>query len=164
MTLMTKPDRDIKKLQTPFQYKVQLRLEKAGKLVFITEARRTKERQAELYAQWRTKPWKIITMTLKSKHVDWVAIDFWFLGKVLYPPTKDPVWEQVTNLGKAFGMNRGGDWEKFKDFPHMEDNWLTLEQQLKVNSALYNKTTNISLQNALHVANESIRLFLASNK
>ncbi len=41
----------------------------------VVEGLRTKERQAELYAQGRTKPGKIVTWTLKSKHIDGKAVD-----------------------------------------------------------------------------------------
>ena len=41
----------------------------------VIEGLRTKERQAELYAQGRTKPGKIVTWTMKSKHIDGLAVD-----------------------------------------------------------------------------------------
>ncbi len=43
--------------------------------VIVTEGRRSRERQAELYAQGRTKPGKIVTWTLNSKHIDGKAVD-----------------------------------------------------------------------------------------
>jgi len=41
----------------------------------VLEGRRTKARQAELYAQGRTTPGKIVTDTLKSKHLTGDAVD-----------------------------------------------------------------------------------------
>jgi peptidoglycan L-alanyl-D-glutamate endopeptidase CwlK len=41
----------------------------------VVEGLRTKERQAELYAQGRTKPGKVITWTMKSKHITGDAVD-----------------------------------------------------------------------------------------
>lgn len=41
----------------------------------VIEGRRSEARQAELYAQGRTKPGKIVTWTLKSKHIDGLAVD-----------------------------------------------------------------------------------------
>ena len=41
----------------------------------VIEGLRTKQRQAELYAQGRTKPGKIVTWTMKSKHIDGLAVD-----------------------------------------------------------------------------------------
>ena len=43
--------------------------------VLVVEGVRTKERQAALYAQGRTKPGRIVTWTLKSKHIDGLAVD-----------------------------------------------------------------------------------------
>lgn len=44
----------------------------------VFEARRSQERQNRLYAQWRTRPWKIVTRTLTSNHKDWNAVDIVF--------------------------------------------------------------------------------------
>lgn len=41
----------------------------------VVEGLRTKERQAELFAQGRTKPGKIVTWTLASKHITGDAVD-----------------------------------------------------------------------------------------
>lgn len=41
----------------------------------VLEGLRTVERQKELYAQGRTKPGKIVTWTMKSKHIDGLAVD-----------------------------------------------------------------------------------------
>lgn len=41
----------------------------------VVEGLRTKQRQEELYAQGRTKPGKVVTWTMKSKHIDGLAVD-----------------------------------------------------------------------------------------
>jgi peptidoglycan LD-endopeptidase CwlK len=41
----------------------------------VVEGLRTKERQAELFAQGRTKPGKIVTWTMASKHITGDAVD-----------------------------------------------------------------------------------------
>lgn len=41
----------------------------------VVEGKRTLQRQTELYAQGRTKPGKVVTWTMKSKHLDGKAID-----------------------------------------------------------------------------------------
>ena len=41
----------------------------------VVEGRRTLARQQELYAQGRTKPGKVVTWTMKSKHIDGLAVD-----------------------------------------------------------------------------------------
>jgi peptidoglycan L-alanyl-D-glutamate endopeptidase CwlK len=43
--------------------------------VCVVEGVRTKARQAELYAQGRTKPGKVVTWTLNSKHIGGMAVD-----------------------------------------------------------------------------------------
>lgn len=43
--------------------------------LFVVEGLRTRERQAELYAQGRTKPGKKVTWTLHSKHLEGKAVD-----------------------------------------------------------------------------------------
>jgi peptidoglycan L-alanyl-D-glutamate endopeptidase CwlK len=50
----------------------------------VVEGVRTPERQRELYAQGRTKPGKVVTWTLKSKHIDGLAVDLapWVNGAV----------------------------------------------------------------------------------
>ena len=41
----------------------------------VVEGLRSKQRQAQLYAQGRTTAGKIVTWTLKSKHIDGLAVD-----------------------------------------------------------------------------------------
>jgi D-alanyl-D-alanine dipeptidase len=41
----------------------------------VVEGLRTKQRQEGLYAQGRTKAGKIVTWTMKSKHIDGLAVD-----------------------------------------------------------------------------------------
>ena len=41
----------------------------------VVEGVRTLNRQEELYAQGRTKPGKIVTWTMKSKHIEGFAVD-----------------------------------------------------------------------------------------
>ena len=43
--------------------------------VIVVEGVRTKQRQRDLFAQGRTKPGKIVTWTLMSKHIDGLAVD-----------------------------------------------------------------------------------------
>jgi hypothetical protein len=62
-------DRDINKLVEPFKSKViKFLADKRIKelWVIVTEAYRSQQRQNELYAQWRTKPWPIVTSNFFS--------------------------------------------------------------------------------------------------
>ena len=43
--------------------------------IMVVEGLRSKERQAQLYAQGRTTPGNKVTWTLKSKHIDGLAVD-----------------------------------------------------------------------------------------
>lgn len=43
--------------------------------VIVVEGLRTKARQVDLYAQGRTKPGKVVTWTLDSKHIQGRAVD-----------------------------------------------------------------------------------------
>lgn len=43
--------------------------------LIVIEGLRTKARQQQLYDQGRTKPGRIVTWTLKSKHIDGMAVD-----------------------------------------------------------------------------------------
>lgn len=102
--------------------------------ILVIEGLRTKERQAELYAQGRTKPGKVVTWTLLSKHIDGKAVDVVLLrdGKIDWD---DP--SAFTELGKImletasqFGIQLrwGYDWDGDKtlrekgenDGPHFE--------------------------------------------
>ena len=89
--------------------------EENGIHLIITEGRRTKERQAELYAQGRTKPGKIVTWTMNSDHLTGKAFDIveWN-GEINW----DSDWEYLGKLGKECGLKWGGDWEKTPDYPH----------------------------------------------
>ena len=46
-----------------------------GYRLIVTEGVRTKDRQRQLYDQGRTKPGKVVTWTLSSKHIDGLAVD-----------------------------------------------------------------------------------------
>ena len=43
--------------------------------VIVVEGVRTIQRQQDLYAQGRTKPGKVVTWTMNSKHIDGLAVD-----------------------------------------------------------------------------------------
>jgi len=84
----------------------------------ITEGLRTKERQAELVAQKKSK-------TMNSRHLTGHAIDFMAIvdGKGTW------VWkyyETIANTIKACAkelgveIDWGGDWVGFRDGPHIE--------------------------------------------
>ena len=99
----------------------------------VMEGVRTLERQRELYAQGRTAPGKIVTWTMKSKHIEGKAVDL-----VPYPldwndlekfnKIKDAMFQAARELD--VNLRWGADWdgdgnyrEKGEyDSPHFEIN------------------------------------------
>lgn len=99
----------------------------------VMEGVRTLERQRELYAQGRTAPGKIVTWTMKSKHIEGKAVDL-----VPYPldwndldkfnKIKDAMFKAAKELD--VNLRWGADWdcdgnyrEKGEyDSPHFEIN------------------------------------------
>jgi len=96
---------------------------KEGINVIITQGLRTIEEQNELYAQGRTKPGKIVTNARGgySYHNFGLAFDFAILkddGIVSW--NVDDKWKRVGAIGKSLGLEWGGDWKDFKDYPHFQ--------------------------------------------
>lgn len=102
--------------------------------LFVVEGLRTKERQAELYAQGRTKPGKIVTWTMASKHLEGRAVDLAPIadGVILWNDSKkfDAIALAMYSSAKELGVTVrwGADWnsngkprEKGEtDSPHWE--------------------------------------------
>lgn len=96
---------------------------KDGINIIITQGLRTIEEQNELYAQGRTKTGKIVTNARGgySYHNFGLAFDFAVLnadGSVNW--NVDEKWKRVGQLGKSLGLEWGGDWKDFKDYPHFQ--------------------------------------------
>lgn len=102
--------------------------------IMVVEGLRTRERQAELYAQGRTKPGKVVTWTLNSKHIDGKAVDLapYIDGKIDW---SDPKKFDAINKGMSLAAKRlgvkirwGADWDQDgvprergeTDSPHFE--------------------------------------------
>ena len=90
---------------------------------------RSKERQAELYAQGRTAPGKIVTQidgtTGKSRHQPYPAQAVDVAVDIDPGPGKHVVWnpEAYAALGplaERHGLVWGGNFKSFKDYPHLE--------------------------------------------
>ena len=95
-------------------------MDKAGIPWICTYTRRTLEEQKALYAQGRTTPGKIVTWTMKSRHLDGEAFDIVLLkdGKANWD-TKDPDWTKAGEIGESVGLKWGGRF-KTPDMPHFE--------------------------------------------
>ncbi|MNP23670.1 Peptidoglycan L-alanyl-D-glutamate endopeptidase CwlK precursor [compost metagenome] len=100
--------------------------------IIITQGLRTIAEQNELYAQGRTKPGQVVTNAKGgySYHNFGVAIDFALLlpdGKQVSwdlqrdgNSNREADWQEVAKIGKSLGFAWGGDWVRFRDYPHFE--------------------------------------------
>lgn len=98
----------------------------------ITQTVRSFEESTKLYAQGRTEPGKIVSNSKagQSYHNYGLALDFALKvdGVIVWNVTDD--WMTVVNIFKKHGFYWGGDFQKFKDYPHLENrmgyNWRDL--------------------------------------
>lgn len=90
----------------------------------VFETRRSQERQDWLYAQGRTRPWKVVTWTLNSNHKDGNAVDIVFRnnGKLerLGP------YDDLIQMAKKYGIRN----LKPKETCHFEDDWTPYKQPI----------------------------------
>lgn len=89
----------------------------------IVQTLRTFEEQDLLYQKGRTRPGPKVTNAKpgQSYHNYALALDFCLLinGKLVW--VVNDYWMIVVNIYKSHGFDWGGDWSKFKDFPHLEN-------------------------------------------
>jgi peptidoglycan L-alanyl-D-glutamate endopeptidase CwlK len=99
--------------------------EEAGIDLLVTSTYRDNESQAELFAQGRTKPGRIVTKANagESYHNFKCAYDVVPLraGKPVWTTSgaDAKLWLKVGELGELAGLEWGGRW-KFKDMPHFQ--------------------------------------------
>ena len=113
--------RDVNKLKPNAKIACEMFLaeaKKQGLAVVVTETLRTRERQAELYAQGRTKPGKIVTWTKNSRHQSGLAWDI-CKNKKGEEFSDREFFASCGKIAKKLGITWGGDWEK-QDLPHFE--------------------------------------------
>lgn len=102
----------------------------AGIDVLITCTYRPQAEQTALYAQGRTKPGKVVTWTLRSRHSEVdadgnpasTAFDFVPLraGKAVWSAT-DAAWRTAGKVAESLGLEWGGAWPAGKrDMPHVQ--------------------------------------------
>ncbi|MGP4060784.1 M15 family metallopeptidase [Halobacillus sp. H74] len=107
------------------------RAQEKGIDIIITEGHRTKERQNNLYEQGRSKEGSIVTHAKggESYHNYGLAIDFALKtddGEVVWDTGRDDNgngrsdWMEIVDVAKELGFDWGGDWENFKDYPHLQ--------------------------------------------
>jgi len=75
------------------------------------EAQYQKQKTSELKDQYN------------SYHTWGAAVDIVFrsaLGQPEWPDASDPRWQELGKIGKALGLEWGGDWHTFKDMAHFQ--------------------------------------------
>jgi len=92
-----------------------------GKQLKITDGFRTFAEQDKLYAKGRTTGGSKVTKAKggQSYHNYGLAFDCYFTknGKVDF---SHPITPEVAKIGQELGLEWGGAWKSFKDFPHFQ--------------------------------------------
>ncbi|WP_425414003.1 M15 family metallopeptidase [Paenibacillus daejeonensis] len=107
------------------------RTEEIGIEILITDGHRSEEEQNALYRQGRSEEGQIVTNVQGggSYHNYGLAIDFALRtpdGRVLWDLEYDgngngqSDWMEVVAIAKELGFTWGGDWQGFKDYPHLQ--------------------------------------------
>ncbi len=107
---------------------------KKGIVIVVTDGFRSAEEQDRLYDKGRTAEGNIVTFAKggESYHNYGLAIDFALKtpsGNVIWDRQYDgnkngkADWTEVVEMAKALGFEWGGDWAKFKDYPHLQMNF-----------------------------------------
>ncbi len=91
----------------------------------VFEARRSQERQQYLYAQWRTRPWRIVTWTLDSNHKDWKAVDIVFLNN--WKLERAWPYNDLIAMAKKYWIRNLAP----KELCHFQCNWVPYEDYTK---------------------------------
>lgn len=129
------PSRSLSDLREPFRSRAQAwaqACEQSGLDLLIYCTLRSLNEQAALYAQGRTAPGRIVTYARpgSSAHNFGLALDFVPLinGKAEWR-APSPRWDQAIKIAEAFGMESASKWQKFREWPHLQEpNWRSLVQ------------------------------------
>ena len=122
--------------------------------VRITQGLRTFEEQNALYAKGRTSPGAKVTNAKggQSVHNYGFAVDICLFienKEVSWDMTKDwdndkiADWLECVAIFNKYGWDWGGNWKKFKDYPHFEkrgfNDWRKLSKLKQVNGYIVTK-------------------------
>lgn len=99
-----------------------------GLAIMVSQGLRTWEEQDALYAKGRTVPpigkksWVTKAKGGESYHNFGLAFDIIVLDAVRKDDWDDdhPGWAAAARIGKALGLEWGGDWKGFRDRPHYQ--------------------------------------------
>lgn len=91
--------------------------------VFVVSALRTYEEQQRLYLQGRVTPGVIVTKAKpgQSYHNFGLAFDFAVVkgGRAIWDQNHED-WKGFVKICKGLGLEWGGDWRSFRDYPHLQ--------------------------------------------
>ncbi|ENH96451.1 peptidoglycan L-alanyl-D-glutamate endopeptidase CwlK [Gracilibacillus halophilus YIM-C55.5] len=105
--------------------------EDIGISIIITDGLRSVEEQNAIYEQGRSQEGKIVTYAKggESYHNYGLAVDFALEpsdGQVIWDTEYDgnsngqSDWMEVVDIAKSLGFSWGGDFSRFKDYPHLQ--------------------------------------------
>jgi len=90
----------------------------------ITQGFRSWAEQAQLYAQGRSEPGKVVTNAEPghSWHQYGLAVDVVPLGLEGQPDwnIQHPVWQRIVAAGTSLGLVAGAEFRSFPDYPHFQ--------------------------------------------
>lgn len=102
-----------------------------GITILITDGFRSTEEQDALYRKGRSEEGSVVTQVKGggSYHNYGLAVDFALInkqGKAIWDLEYDgngngaSDWMEVVDIAKGLGFTWGGDWEGFRDYPHLQ--------------------------------------------
>jgi peptidoglycan L-alanyl-D-glutamate endopeptidase CwlK len=93
------------------------------KPILIYSTLRDEESQNSLYALGRTLPGKIVTNAVGGDSFHQYRVAFDFVPLVNGQPAWGDfnLYRECAEIGKACGLEWGGDFKSIKDMPHMQD-------------------------------------------
>lgn len=101
----------------------------------ITMSYRSFEEQNKLYAQGRTKPGTKVTNAKggDSFHNYGLAFDCYYLNDDGTPDLENPMTPEIGKIANDLGLDWGGDFANFKDYPHFQISGVSIEDLKKRN-------------------------------
>ncbi|WP_432408580.1 M15 family metallopeptidase [Wukongibacter sp. M2B1] len=90
--------------------------------IIVTETFRSNERQQQLYNQGRITPGNIVTNAKPGNSIHNYGLAFDIVpvenGKALWE--RYDLFKKVGEIGVSLGLEWGGNWRSFKDYPHFQ--------------------------------------------
>lgn len=128
-------DRDLSKLYPPFAFTIakfigEWNAQHPDQTIGIFEGFRSFDRQAELYAQGRTRLGKVVTNAMPgfSFHNYGLACDIVFDADPVKPAIQYSwdarfPWDKMGKMAQSNGLDWSGSWRLFKELAHVENRY-----------------------------------------